>query len=96
MDKDTVINIANLARIRVSEEETENLANELTNILTWIEELGEVDTESITAMTSVIDMDMPSREDLVNDGEDAERVLQNSPEKPDGGQKYFTVPKVIE
>ena len=96
MDRDTVINIANLARIRVSDEETENLANELTNILTWIEELGEVNTESITAMTSVIDIDMPSREDVVNDGKDVERVLQNSPEKPDDGQKYFTVPKVIE
>jgi len=96
LDRDTVINIANLARIRVSDEETENLANELTNILTWIEELGEVNTESITAMTSVIDIDMPSREDVVNDGKDVERVLQNSPEKPDDGQKYFTVPKVIE
>ena len=96
MDKATVNNIAKLARIKVSEAETESLAGELTNIFDWIEQLSEVDTVNFEPMTSVTDMVMPAREDKVNDGADAERVLKNAPDLPANGQNFFTVPKVIE
>ena len=100
MDKATVINIANLARIKVSKSETESLAGELTNIFDWIEQLSEVDTDNVEPMTSVTDMLMPSRSDEVNDGADAERVLKNAPDRPEDSQgntlNFFTVPKVIE
>ncbi len=100
MDKATVNNIANLARIKISEAETESLAGELTNIFDWIEQLSEVNTDNVEPMTSVIDMVMPSRVDEVNDGGDAERVLKNAPDRPVDGQgntvDFFTVPKVIE
>ena len=96
MDKSTVTNIANLARIKISHEEAEELARELSDILTWIDELNEVNTETINPMTSVIDMEMPSREDSVSEGAGAEQVLQNAPEQAPGDKQYFTVPKVIE
>jgi aspartyl-tRNA(Asn)/glutamyl-tRNA(Gln) amidotransferase subunit C len=96
LDRTTIIDIAKLARIKVSEDETENLAHELTNIFDWIEQLNEVDTDNVEPMTSVIDMVMPSRIDEVNDGNDAERVLQNAPDRPDDGRNFYTVPKVIE
>jgi aspartyl-tRNA(Asn)/glutamyl-tRNA(Gln) amidotransferase subunit C len=100
LDKATVNNIAKLARIKVSESETESLADELTNIFDWIEQLSEVDTDNVEPMTSVTDMVMPARVDEVNDGADAERVLKNAPERPADGQgntlNFFTVPKVIE
>ncbi len=96
LDKATVSKIANLARIKLSKDETERLANELTNIFDWVEKLNEVNTNSITPMTSVIDMAMPSRVDQVDDGNDADRVLQNAPDRPDNGQKYYSVPKVID
>jgi len=96
LDKATVSKIASLARINISKDETERLSNELTNIFDWIEKLNEVNTNSVAPMTSVTNMAMPSRVDQVNDGNDADRVLQNAPDRTDSGQKYYTVPKVIE
>jgi len=95
MDKTSIKNIAKLARIRISEDETESLAAELTNIFDWIEQLSEVNTDNVNPMNSVDDMEMPSRVDVVNDGNDAERVLRNAPELPLNGSNFYTVPKVI-
>ncbi len=47
VDKSTVVRIAELARIRVPEEELEKLAGELAKILEWVERLNEVDTEGV-------------------------------------------------
>ena len=44
------------------------LAGELSNILGWIEQLNELDTEGVEPMTSVVAMQAPMREDEVNDG----------------------------
>lgn len=93
MDKATVKNIANLARINVPEEKMDNLAGELTNIFDWIEQLNEVDTDNVRPMTSVTEMVAPKRADEVNDGGYAERVLKNAPD-PEG--TFYTVPKVVE
>lgn len=96
MDKITIKGIAKLARIKVSEDELAGLSDDLTNIFGWIEQLNEVNTVNVSPMTSVIDMLMPSRIDEVNDGGDAERVLQNAPDRPNDGRNFYTVPKVIE
>ena len=57
--------IARLARLRVAEEEKEALAGELSNILTFIEQLGEVDTKDVAPMTSVIAQPLRRRFDLL-------------------------------
>jgi aspartyl-tRNA(Asn)/glutamyl-tRNA(Gln) amidotransferase subunit C len=93
VDKDTVAKIARLARIRVSEEQQAALAGELSNILGWVEQLGELDTEGVEPMTSVVAMKPPMREDVVTDGDCAEQILANAPEPAYG---FFTVPKVVE
>jgi aspartyl-tRNA(Asn)/glutamyl-tRNA(Gln) amidotransferase subunit C len=93
LDKATVARIATLARIRVAEEELEPLAGELSTILDWIEQLGEVDTADVPPMTSVAEMTLPMREDKVSDGGAREAVLSNAPRSARG---FFTVPKVVE
>ena len=93
LDETTVRNIAFLARLKVPDEELERLAGELSNIIGWVEQLAEVDTEGVEPMTSVVEMTLPERPDTVTDGDYPERVLANAPE-PDGG--YFAVPKVVE
>jgi len=94
VDKSTVVRIAQLARIRVPEEELDGLAEELSNILGWVEQLDEVDTEGVAPMTSVTEgMVLRSRKDEVTDGGCREAVLSNAPETRDG---FFVVPKVIE
>ena len=44
-------------------------------------------------MTSVVEMRLPQRADVVTEGEEAERVLANAPDSADG---FFVVPRVIE
>ena len=103
LDSKTVAHIATLARIKVPEAELAALANELSGIMTWIEQLNEVDTKNVEPMSSVSDVTLPQREDKVTDGGIAEKILANAPggavyieqtDKNAGG--FFTVPKVVE
>ena len=93
LNTDTVRRIAHLARMRVPETELEPLAGELSNILTWVEQLAEVDTENVPPMTSVVAVRLPMREDRVDDGGRAEAILSNAPE---GAPGFFAVPKTVE
>lgn len=88
-----VRHIAKLARIAMSDEELERLLPELNNILGWVEQLGEVNTDGIEALTAVIDQKLRLREDVVNDGNIRDDVLANAPDAQHG---FFAVPKVIE
>jgi aspartyl-tRNA(Asn)/glutamyl-tRNA(Gln) amidotransferase subunit C len=93
LDKETVKNIAFLARIKVPEQDLEPLAGELSHIIGWVEQLSEVETEGVEPMTSVADMELFRREDVVSDGGVPEKVLANAPDREDN---FYTVPKVIE
>ncbi len=93
LDKATVRTIAFLARIKVPEEDLEHLAGELSNILGWVEQLGEVDTDGVEPMTSGAETTLPQREDSVTDGDARDQVLANAPEAEDG---FYAVPKVLE
>ncbi len=93
VDKDTVAKIARLARVRVDEDKQAALAGELSNILGWIEQLSELDTEGVEPMTSVVSMQLPLREDEVTDGGYPDRVTANAPEAAHG---FYAVPKVVE
>ncbi len=93
IDKATVANIARLARIFVAEEKREALAGELSNILGWVEQLGEVDTDNVEPMTSVVEVRLPERDDVVTDGGCRDDVLANAPETDAG---FYVVPKVVE
>lgn len=93
LDKATVAHIAALARIRLSEAELEPLADELSNILTWVEQLNEVDTSRVAPMASAVATGLPMREDKVSDGGCRDGILANAPHTTRG---FFTVPKVVE
>lgn len=88
-----VRHIAKLARIAMSDEEIERLAPELNNILGWVEQLAEVNTDGVEPLTAVIDQKLRLRDDVVTDGDIRDAVLANAPEAQHG---FFAVPKVIE
>jgi aspartyl-tRNA(Asn)/glutamyl-tRNA(Gln) amidotransferase subunit C len=88
-----VRHIARLARIAMSDEEIERLAPELNNILGWVEQLSEVNTDGVEPLTAVIEQKLRLREDAVTDGDCREEVLANAPDAQHG---FFAVPKVIE
>ena len=93
VDADTVRRIAHLARIKVADEEIEHLQGELNAILSFVEQLNEVNVEGVEPMTSVTPMAMKKRQDGVTDGGYPEKVVQNAPATEDN---FFLVPKVIE
>jgi aspartyl-tRNA(Asn)/glutamyl-tRNA(Gln) amidotransferase subunit C len=93
LDKAAVAHIASLARIRLAETELEPLANELSQILDWVEQLNEVDTTGVPPMASAAAASLPMRDDTVTDGGCREAILGNAPRPARG---FFTVPKVIE
>lgn len=93
VDEALVKRIAHLARIRVREEDLAHLKGELTSILAFVEQLGEVDTSGVAPMTSSIEMQMKKRQDVVSDGGCADDIVGNAPER---GDHFFLVPKVVE
>jgi aspartyl-tRNA(Asn)/glutamyl-tRNA(Gln) amidotransferase subunit C len=93
IDAATVRKVARLARIAEPEDRLEGLARELSGILDWIEQLGEVDTDGVEPMTSAVHVPMPMRDDVVTEGGEPEVVLSNSPRRIGN---FFVVPKVVE
>jgi aspartyl-tRNA(Asn)/glutamyl-tRNA(Gln) amidotransferase subunit C len=93
VDADTVRRIAHLARIAVAEEEIEALKGELNAMLSFVEQLQEVDINGVEPMTSVTPMQIKMRADQVTDGGIRDQVLKNAPATEDG---FFLVPKVVE
>ena len=61
--------------------------------MSWIEQLNEVNTDDVEPLASVTGHALPMREDVVSDGDMAEKVVQNAPESMSG---FFVVPKVVE
>lgn len=93
LDSQTVRSIAFLARLRLADTQVESVARELNQILGWIEQLAEVDTEGVAPMTGVAALVLPLRRDEVTDGGDPTAVLANA---PGGIDDCFAVPKVVE
>lgn len=93
LDSKAMTKIARLAHIEISDAENEHFAKEISGILNWVEQLGEVNTDNVPQMTSVAQMSLPRRADEVTDGNQQEAVVANAASSDHG---CFVVPKVIE
>ena len=93
VDLETVRRIARLARIAVPDDDVPHLQGELNAILSFVEQLNEVDVEGVEPMTSVTPMAMKKRQDGVTDGGYPELIVRNAPATEDS---FFLVPKVVE
>ncbi len=93
VDEKTVRRIAHLARIAVTDEEVPHLQGELNAILSFVEQLNEVNVEGVEPMTSVTPMTMKKRQDGVTDGFYADRNDQNAPPTEDN---YYLLPTVVD
>ncbi|MDB5658369.1 MAG: aspartyl/glutamyl-tRNA(Asn/Gln) amidotransferase subunit [Cypionkella sp.] len=93
IDIDTARKVAKLARIRVEAAALPKLAEQLSGILGFMEQLNEVDVTGIEPMVSVTPMRLVRRADVVTDGNQQRAVLANAPDAREG---FFAVPKVVE
>lgn len=90
---DDVRYIAALARLRFSEEEEHHLAEQMSEILAYMDKLNELDTTDVPPMAHVLDLYNVFREDAALQRVTREEALRNA---PDADSDYFRVPKVIE
>ncbi len=87
-----VEHVAQLARLDLTEPEKTLFGEQLSQILTFVEQLQEVSTEGIPPTASVADKASVLREDIPGEGLSQEQALSNAPEASDG---FFVVPKIL-
>ena len=90
--------VADLANLRLTEDEIQAMAHDMDEILGYMEKLGEVDTEGVAPMAQVL-FDAEETATLREDVERPERRFTSAiatGQAPQAGQGYFKVPKVIE
>jgi aspartyl-tRNA(Asn)/glutamyl-tRNA(Gln) amidotransferase subunit C len=91
--QDTVQKMAHLARLELSEKEEQSMANDLTKIIGWMEQLNEVETTGIEPLTHISEEINVFREDVANNQLNRADGLKNAPQANDA---YLIVPKVME
>lgn len=90
---DQVKHVAHLARLAVTEEEAEKFKRQLDQIITFAEQLNELETENVEPTSHVLDIRNVMREDAAKPGLPNEEVLKNAPDHQDGQIK---VPSIME
>jgi aspartyl-tRNA(Asn)/glutamyl-tRNA(Gln) amidotransferase subunit C len=89
IDRDEVLHVARLARLRLGDDEVERMAGELSQILGHIEKIGQLDLEGVEPTAHVVALENVLRADEPRTSMDRERALEQAPEAADGG---FRVP----
>jgi aspartyl-tRNA(Asn)/glutamyl-tRNA(Gln) amidotransferase subunit C len=90
---DEVKYVANLARLAITEEEAEKFTNQLDAIISFAEQLNELDTDHVEPTSHVLDIKNVMREDIAKPGLPVEEVLRNAPDHENG---QIRVPSIIE
>ena len=88
-----VRHVARLARLELDADEERSLQANLSEILTYIDQLNELDTTNIAPTAQVGEAGTPMREDVVTNQAAPDEMLFNAPER---AGNYFKVPKIIE
>lgn len=93
IDHEALQKIAHLARLEVKPEEETALLASMESVLTWMEQLDELDTEGVEPLTHMTDEVNNWREDVARNALSREDGLSNAPSHD---ETYIKVPKVIE
>jgi aspartyl-tRNA(Asn)/glutamyl-tRNA(Gln) amidotransferase subunit C len=89
IDRDQVLHVARLARLRLSDDEVERMSGELSTILDHIETIGELDLSDVAPTSHVVQLENVLREDVPRPSWPRERMLAEAPDVAAGG---FRVP----
>ena len=93
IDKESLQKIAHLSRLELPESAEKEMMDSLNSVLTWMEELNEINTDNVKPLTHMSLEVNALREDKVIPNISREQGLKNAP-KQNG--EYFSVPKVME
>ena len=93
LESESVLHIAHLARLHLADDDLDRYTGELSNILSFIEQMNAVDTGDVVPMAHPLDMSQPLRTDVISEQDRREEYQENAPAVRDG---LYLVPKVIE
>jgi aspartyl-tRNA(Asn)/glutamyl-tRNA(Gln) amidotransferase subunit C len=89
IDREQVLHVAKLARLRLTDDEVERMSGELSTILEAIEQISELDLEGVQPTSHVVDLENVLRPDEPRPCLPRERALANA---PDATEQGFRVP----
>jgi aspartyl-tRNA(Asn)/glutamyl-tRNA(Gln) amidotransferase subunit C len=89
IDREQVLHVARLARLRLTDDEVERMAGELSKILDYVETMNELDLEGVEPTSHVVDLTNVLREDVPRPSLDRETGLEQAPDATESG---FRVP----
>lgn len=92
VEKTEIIKIANLAKLKFSDEELEKFIGQFNEIIEYINKLNEIDTENVKPLSHPLEVINVMRNDELKKSVETKYALLNAPEKD---EQYFLVPKVI-
>ncbi|NOS56638.1 MAG: Asp-tRNA(Asn)/Glu-tRNA(Gln) amidotransferase subunit GatC [Cyclobacteriaceae bacterium] len=93
LDLETLQKIAHLSRLEISEKDNDQMLSDMSNMLTFVEKLNEVNTDGVAALTTMSHEINVLRDDVAKVNLTHAEVLSNAPKKD---EDYFRVPKVLE
>ena len=89
IDREQVLHVARLARLRLTDDEVERMSSELSTILDHIERINELDLDSVEPTSHVVEVENVLRADEPRESWPREQILELAPDAGDGG---FRVP----
>jgi aspartyl-tRNA(Asn)/glutamyl-tRNA(Gln) amidotransferase subunit C len=89
IEREQVLHVALLARLRLTDDEVDRMAGEMSKILEHVEKMNELDLEGVEATSHVVELQNVLREDVPRDSLPRERALEQAPDAAQGG---FRVP----
>jgi len=93
INQDTVLRVAHLARLQVSDSDCAELTSRLGDILAMVDQLQQADVADIAPMAHPLDVHQPLRDDQVTETDIRDQVLPLAPATEDN---CYLVPRVIE
>jgi len=95
IDRATIVHVADLARIALTEEEIVRFTGQLSVVLDAVERLKTVDTSEISPTASTLPLVNVQRDDVVRPGLTTEEALGNAPKGGRDGE-FFRVQEILE
>lgn len=92
LSKEEIDRVEKLAELNLSEQQKDDLRQDLTEILDYFEKLDELNTEDVQPLRHILDLENVLREDKLGTPLDRGTALKNAPQTHNG---FFEVPKVV-
>ena len=89
IERDQVLHVARLARLRLTDDEVDRMAGEMSKILEHVEKMSELDLDGVEPTSHVVELQNVLREDVPRESLPRERALEPAPDVAEGG---FRVP----